>query len=231
MLEFLAGAHQAGLDGFFGRLELFCDLPHGAMVVIFRFQQRPFLGQQAIHVSLQEELQIRARAVIVGRRAFDGGVLREAVQKREVAAALAVLVGARAAGEHREPAPKGGFIGEDADVPDHPPERFLQRFPRGVFVAGGDDQQITGQSIEVGIVENAVGRFVAGDQLPGQCRHVERVPRIPVGRGGVIRWRRWIDRQTAGGVAHGLPGVTAWLFPVPAWPWASACLTHGARHR
>jgi hypothetical protein len=69
----------------------------------------------------------------------------------------------RTASEDSEPAPENVFIGEDPDVPDHPPERLLERFSRGIFVTAGNDQKIARQTIEVGIEEDPEGDFIADD--------------------------------------------------------------------
>jgi hypothetical protein len=126
LFEFLADARQPGFDGFLGCLESLGDFVDRAVLEIFRLQQNPFFSRKTAHAVPQEVVQIIGTVIIVRSREVDRGVLLEAFEEREITAALAVLVGSRAAGKHREPAPKNGFIGEDPDVTNDAPKRFLK---------------------------------------------------------------------------------------------------------
>ena len=57
----------------------------------------------------------------------------------------------------------------------HADQSGLQRFTRGVFIAGGDNQQVTPQAVKVSVVKSAPGHFISFDHPARQRRHLQRL--------------------------------------------------------
>ena len=103
---------------------------------------------------------------------------------------FARLVRKRAASEHGEPAPKDWFARKSANVPDDTRECGLQRFARGVLIAGSDDNEITPESIEIGVIKKAIRGFVAGGHAASQGGCIQRF-RFGAARRrpAIVQWR------------------------------------------
>ena len=184
VLQLAADAGQLRLDGLFCRLQFAGDFADGTVCEILLFDQFSFIRRQRRNFLFQQNLQPLVGAMVVCAVEFDFRVPRESFQKRKVTAALSGFVGERAARQNGKPAPKHICIGEDSNVPRHAHQGRLQHLARGVFVAGGDDQQVTPQAVEVSIIKSAPGHFISFRHRTGQRGHVQRFARTFVrGRG------------------------------------------------
>ena len=86
----------------------------------------------------------------------------------------------RAARQNREPAPENRFIAKNFDVSRDADQGGLQCFTRNILVAGGDDQQVAPQAVEVSVVKSALGHFISFRHCAGQRGDIRRFARTVV---------------------------------------------------
>jgi hypothetical protein len=123
-------------------------------------------------------------AVITGM--LNGCVRCETIEKRKVAPPLARLVSECTSRQHRKPAPECFLILEDLDVPHHAHKRCLQAFTRRLFVAAGNDQQVSQQSVKVSVIKYPVSRLIARGHCAGQFGNIERFAGVFIGSRGMV---------------------------------------------